>query len=162
MKFNTYLNKKFVYCDMDGVLCDWWKAFTAIGGRNGQGHVKLSSEEWKTIERAGEDFWTFMPWMKDGKKLWSYLNIHFNDVFILSSPTRDPLSRTGKKKWVRRELGSNVIVYLESNKGIYANKNSILIDDKKQNITDWEKNDGIGILHKSTESTIKKLESSLC
>ena len=43
-------------------------------------------------------------------------------------------------------------------KAKYANKDSILIDDRKQNIDHWIESGGIGILHTSAKDTIKQLK----
>jgi len=131
---------------MDGVLCDMDKALKDLG---------WNGKDWWTPIEGKEDFWINMPWMKDGKKLWKYLKQY--TTHILSSPSRDPMSRSGKKKWCKRELG-DVHVYLSNDKGTYADDRSILIDDREENITDWKKNGGIGILHKSASQTIKEIE----
>jgi len=96
-----------------------------------------------------------MPWTNDGKKLWSF--IKYKEPIILSTPSRSKVSKTGKIKWVKHNLGS-VQLILEENKEKYANKNSILIDDRNKNIVNWNANSGIGILHTSAIETIKKLK----
>jgi len=99
-----------------------------------------------------------MMWMKDGKKLWNFLKD--KNVEILSKPSKDKLSREGKRIWCKRELG-NVKVNLSRNKKTYAKPNHILIDDLEENIDPWTKAGGIGILHKNTDDTIKKLKKYL-
>ncbi|MFW6047538.1 MAG: hypothetical protein ACOCP4_07135 [Candidatus Woesearchaeota archaeon] len=41
---------------------------------------------------------------------------------------------------------------------MFANENSILIDDMEKNIKEWVSGGGIGILHRSYRKTIKELE----
>jgi hypothetical protein len=45
-----------------------------------------------------------------------------------------------------------------SQKGMFAIKGSVLIDDRKQNLDAWEAHGGIGILHTSAEDTINQLK----
>ena len=66
---------------------------------------------------------------------------------ICSTPklSRDNTSRLGKNLWVRNQLSPKpkVIFAYSANKKNYANKNSILIDDKKSNIEEWKSAGGI-------------------
>jgi hypothetical protein len=45
-----------------------------------------------------------------------------------------------------------------SQKGMFAIKGSVLIDDRQKNLDAWEKHGGIGILHTSAEDTINQLK----
>jgi hypothetical protein len=61
--------------------------------------------------------------------------------------------------WVRNhKLGVKLNLAYSKNKQKYAAPNHILIDDRKDNIEDWESKGGIGILHTSTENTIACLK----
>jgi len=96
-----------------------------------------------------------MYWKEDGKELWNFLK-KYDNVKILSKPSKDRLSKKGKIIWCKRELGVKPI--LSFKKSDYADKNSILIDDLKQNIDEWIQAGGIGILHKNTKNTIQQLK----
>ena len=48
--------------------------------------------------------------------------------------------------------------YSGSQKGAFAEKGSVLIDDRPKNIEAWENAGGIGIIHESAEKTIAKLK----
>ena len=54
--------------------------------------------------------------------------------------------------------GTTLILSPRANKQDYAKENSILIDDLKPTIDEWNAKGGIGILHTSAESTIKQLK----
>ena len=57
------------------------------------------------------------------------------------------------------KLGSPKIHFRSaSKKREFANKNSILIDDLKSNISAWNTSGGVGIHHKTTNSTIAQLK----
>ena len=60
---------------------------------------------------------------------------------------------------MKRNLpGAKLILAKRENKQNYVDKSNILIDDRPDNIAEWESNGGIGILHTSAASTIKKLK----
>ena len=171
-KFNLFENKKdyIIYCDMDGVLTDFEKSIKDgfLNDWNKKHKTKIKdgwafskkyniSKFWKNIELLGLEFWSNMSWMKDGKELWNY--IKDKNIKILSSPSQDKKSKEGKLIWCDREL--NLKPILSNNKERYADKNSILIDDLPKNINKWVDAGGIGILHKNTKTTIKKLKEIL-
>lgn len=143
---------------MDGVLVDFEKGYEELTGKNIRGqHIKGDADFWQPISDAGEDFWTNLEWMNDGKQLWSYIEKY--NPKLLSAPSREKSSRTGKEKWVEENL-PNVPLILKSadQKQLYASPKSILIDDRKDNIQRWNEAGGIGILHTSASDTIKKLK----
>jgi hypothetical protein len=153
-----------IYCDMDGVLVDFktgWENF--MGDKLGAPLIGAARTEfWKRfrnkIKEKGTtetDFWAELPWMKDGKALWSYIRPH--SPTILSAPTVNPESKVGKKIWLKNKVGS-VPAILDYDKSKYATPNSILIDDRKDFIDKWVASGGIGILHKNTSQTIKQLK----
>ncbi len=188
MKFDEFINENIfdkakykkipekqtdwkIYCDLDGVLCDFKKQLddTWLDKFNKENGTKIktgwefeeiygSKEFWENIGKVGLKFWSEMPWTKDGKKLWNF--IKDKNTEILSTPSKDKISRDGKKIWCKRELGDTNLI-LSYNKASNANPKSILIDDLKKNIEKWNKAGGIGILHKNTEDTLKKLKDIL-
>ena len=164
MNFKTYyeaiLNepKYNIYLDMDGVICNFGGAIKKVGVT-----VDLLNNDadkaWELIDGAGEEFWSDMDWMPDGKLLWNYIKKY--KPTILSAPSRNPQSKTGKRKWIDKELGKDVssIFVQKQDKQKYAAPYSILIDDHKKNISQWEEAGGIGILHSfNSEHTIKALK----
>jgi len=150
---NTY----HLFIDLDGVLVDFNKGYFDLTGLNISGHHYSSPQFFAPIKKAGIKFWNNLEWMSDGKELWSYIEKY--NPKLLSAPTRDYSSIVGKKLWVKRELpGFDLILRSASRKKEFAKPDSILIDDRESNINDWINSGGIGILHTSTEDTIKKLK----
>lgn len=151
-----------IYCDMDGVLTDFDNQFKRYVGVSPSVYDKThsQSEFWGEIEKAGIAYWIGMEWMPQGKKLWNYIK-NF-DVEILSAPSRSKLSVDGKKIWVKTMLKPtpklNLVRAVEKQK--FANPNSILIDDKEENVNQWISAGGIGILAKrdNIDSVIQKLK----
>jgi hypothetical protein len=151
-------SKYKIYCDMDGVLVDFEKGYKDLTGVDLKGkHVSNSQEFWDPITKAGEKYWSELEWTADGKALWKYISKYNPE--ILSAPSKDISSKTGKHIWVDRELGNvNLILKSAYQKQQYAKENSILIDDRADNIQRWKDAGGIGIHHTSTENTIKELK----
>lgn len=120
---------------MDGVLCDFIGGIKNLVGNNYKG--KITQDIWNKI--INEDgFWKNLKWEDGGKKIWN--TIKDNNPIILTSPAGDiKKCKKDKKKWIRKNLGKNVIVKFEKNKGKYASPSRILIDDRKNNISSWEK-----------------------
>jgi len=151
------MNNYRIFCDLDGVITDFNKAYEGISG------IKLSKDEhrndsefWEPIERAGYDFWVNMEWMPDGHILWDFISPY--NPTILSAPSRQNVSRVGKVDWVNRELpGTPLILRSAKHKKDFAAPDAILIDDRPDNVQGWIDAGGIGILHKSAEETINEL-----
>lgn len=154
---NTYK----VYCDMDGVLTDFeesWKSLN-VSDKTFREYEdeKGSPYAFAVLKRAGGiKFWSDMPWKKDGKELWNYIKKYHPT--LLTTPAQFDESKEGKEIWIKRELGEDIPFIFSKTKGEYAKPNRILIDDYQKKIDNWVENGGIGILHKSTEKTIKELK----
>ncbi len=150
MKFN-------IMVDMDGVLTDFNKKLSELLDKPVDQIEDFGNdpEIWKKIDKAGANFWSDMEWMTDGKELWGYLKKY--DPTILSSPSNHKNSIEGKKIWLKENL-PKIPYFIEKNKALYADTNTILIDDREKNIKKWEDAGGIGILHKNAKDTIKKLK----
>ena len=62
-----------IYCDMDGVLCDFKKHAEKTTGVSIAKWSNLSkSEKWGPI-KEDRYFWSTMPWMAGGKQLWNFI-----------------------------------------------------------------------------------------
>lgn len=182
--FEESQKEPLLFIDLDGVLTNFEKAFEEatqdtdeFPPANGMGPHEYEEAHgkdtfWRAIEAAGEEFWSDMEWMPDGRELWSYVS-QFNPT-ILSAPSRDPKCLTGKVKWLQKNIklpnydvqlkskrgwdGESKII-LNSNKGKYATgPNDILIDDTPKKIKMWQDAGGTGILHKSASDTIRQLK----
>lgn len=152
-----------IFVDMDGVLTNWEHQTKSLTGKTSEELQKEGGDPkmWGAIGEHGEDFWAKMPWTDDGKKLWNYLK-KFPQVSILSAPARSiPTSKTGKEKWIKRELGSDAkfILCRAVEKQNHANTNSILIDDMEKNVLQFKAKGGLAILHKNSEDTIRQLKA---
>lgn len=158
-----------LYCDLDGVLADFEAGISKVIGEpysaeKYESDAKYRGRMWQAVgdyQRSafGGELWLELPVLESGK-LWDHIKIH--DPEILSA-TGNPEyeAEPQKHKWVAKHLGSDVVVNLTrkaQDKARFAKPNHILIDDKQKALGPWEAAGGIGVLHTSAASTIKKLE----
>ena len=148
-----------LYCDLDGVLVNFEKGYVNLTGQKPPPYgIKYDAKAfWDPIAKAGAPFWVNLEWMPDGKALWNYIKPY--SPSILSAPSRDKSSGEGKTLWMNQNLpGVHLILKPASKKQELASPNSILIDDREDNIQRWKDAGGIGIRHTSTADTIKQLK----
>lgn len=158
--YESVLSNYQIFCDMDGVLCDF------VEGGNDLGFGSNEFDEdyfWDAVANTRGKFWEELEWTNDGYLLWDYL-LNFDPKIITTPASTDIYCRIGKIKWVEKELGDVDVLFSHEmedgshSKGYYADENSILIDDMVYNIEDWEENGGVGILYKSAGDTILQLK----
>jgi predicted kinase len=148
-----------VYCDMDGVLVDFERGYNDLTGKQTPGVDSTydKNDFWSAITKAGAKFWAELNWMSDGQQLWNYIK-QYNPK-LLTAPSREESSRIGKQEWIDNNLPSTPVIFKQAkDKKDLAEPNTILIDDREDNIQQWIDAGGIGIRHTSTASTIKQLQ----
>ena len=151
---------KKIYVDLDGVLTDFTKQLCELLGKPLDRDFDFGNDPkvWKKIDDAGEEFWSDMEWMSEGRELWEELKKH--NPTILTSPGRHKSSIEGKKKWLEKNI-PGIPFIIEEKKDKYADPNAVLVDDRKDNIKAWEEAEGTGILHKEVPETIGKLKNAM-
>lgn len=160
------MKKKQPYCDLDGVLADLEGAiretfpdFIDTPDNNG-----VKSEMWEKLflEQGEHLFADLKPYpnyydlVRTLDKIGPWILLS-----ALPNPNRGFTKEAlfGKMDWVDKYLDGQPAIYcLRSHKRFYA-KNSVLVDDNYENIDEWVKHGGIGILHKDYSSTIKELKA---
>lgn len=155
-------SKYKIYVDMDGVLTDWEKQFEKLFGvpvkTYEQEHGK--DKRYELVHKNSPNFYATMPWMKDGKVLYNFIKEFPTE--ILSHAT-DPECKQGKETWLSDHditLKQNLVQERED-KAKFATTNSILIDDREDNVNEFVNAGGVGILHKDATDTINKLKEIL-
>jgi len=173
MKFKQYLVESDgykVYVDLDGVIVDFVKGVKDRFDIDMNDHNQwddFKKENWDKVTSLGPKFWSDLPWTKDGKQLWNYVK-EYNPV-ILSAYPKNPGGKeqalSGKRDWLSHHINSNVakqaLLVRSEEKKKWAGDKAILIDDRKDNIQQWINAGGIGILHRNSNDTIKKLKEIL-
>ena len=75
--------KPRIYCDMDGVLCDFKKAAEKVTGMSiDKWSYASKTEKWQPIKDTPR-FWHTLPWMPGGRELWSFISSY--KPYILSA-----------------------------------------------------------------------------
>jgi hypothetical protein len=157
-----------IYCDMDGVLCDFESRFEHFTGMSPDqyrakaqkeyGDKKVDEKFWDIIDhQVGLRFWRGMSWMPEGRELWDYIKSY--KPILLTAPSWHNSSREGKQLWVNDHISGTSIIFKQANKkSDLAGPNKILIDDREDTIISWKAKNGIGILYKNTDQTINELK----
>jgi hypothetical protein len=156
---------------MDGVICDFLKAFEEKTGIAPEVYEATYGKDafWDIVESWGEELWENLDWMPDGQELWSYIQPH--NPIILSACEVGYQIR-GKTVWLRNNVGytdtpitnpsnwkgQSKITYHPDKWKFILNPGDILIDDTPKKINGWVAAGGNGILHKSASQTISKLK----
>jgi len=150
---------KIVYCDMDGVLVNFLgglhRALNAPYNYNPYPYkkgiwnmleaIKPFNETPVTFEQCNDccttSFWQNLEWMHDGRDILRVIldKFHPKQIYLLTTPMPNLESASGKMMWVN----DNLPVYLkhtiitQAPKSLLAKPNTLLIDDKDQNIDEF-------------------------
>lgn len=123
-----------------------------------------------------KDFWVNAEVMDGSLHLFKFCKHNFKNVEILSAvPSHSsvrreetgnefyPLPIEGKKEWLSKHFGSVKSNWTKNGKDKqkFADKNSILIDDKMDNIKHFNNAGGIGILFQNSKQVMEELEELL-
>jgi hypothetical protein len=148
-----------IYCDMDGVLCDFDERFEHFYGvQPREYYTEKGSKAFEVaVNEAGIDFWAKMNWMPGGQELWSIIGKY--KPYILTSPSKFQYAKEGKKLWIENNLNPQPKKVLFAQTGDKHSmmsadpKNSMLIDDYWPNLAPWKALGGIAIMHKDINKT---------
>ena len=157
-----------IFCDMDGVLCDFvrqWKAYFKEDPDTMRRRIGKPAFDEKLNAMDYKFWYTMKPMPGALEKLWPLIGKH--GARILSSPSDDPNnigtfntdSTNGKTAWVKKYLGSNVeVIFRKStNKQEFSAPNKILVDDLRRNIDQWNAKQGTGILFLNADQAVRDL-----
>lgn len=148
---------KKIFLDMDGVFVDFdggvrkkfnvdwhptdWSIPYATFGTT-------FKQFWKELDNAF--FWGELKWTEDGKRIRAIVE-PFKPTILTAAMM--PYAMPGKMQWLKREWPDVVndkrvlIAGGHSAKQSVAGPDKILIDDKNENIDEWEAAGGMGILY---------------
>ena len=151
-----------LYLDMDGVLCNFDKAYRVYDPEK---------SDRKRFRQAVMDYHIFedLEFMHDAQELLNHVS-RLNDVtveILTSMGTFDVVQGNAAKFQKIKWLNSKNIPYKpnfvrsKEEKAQYATPESILIDDSIGCITPFNRANGNGILHTSAKETIVVLDSTI-
>eukprot|EP00472_Partenskyella_glossopodia_P001150 CAMPEP_0197542680 /NCGR_PEP_ID=MMETSP1318-20131121/67836_1 /TAXON_ID=552666 /ORGANISM="Partenskyella glossopodia, Strain RCC365" /LENGTH=303 /DNA_ID=CAMNT_0043101965 /DNA_START=331 /DNA_END=1239 /DNA_ORIENTATION=- len=94
-------NPPDVFCDLDGVLCDFEKQCEVVlkepvNQIQQRGDSKEISRMWQTLQNT-KGFYANLPWMKHGKALWNIIS-RFNPTILTGCP-RGEWAQPQKRFW---------------------------------------------------------------
>ena len=156
-----------IYLDMDGVIADFDKRFKDISGMDPREFEdKYGTKEfWNLIDEENKvKFWVGIPEMPGAKALVDYVKKY--NFELLTSPSAKKQSYLGKLLWIRNHkdlFGGKPRVNFKRAKEKHEVKSDlqttdILIDDREDTISRWNKAGGTGIHYKTASQVINDLK----
>lgn len=127
-------------------------------------------EFWAPINYGREEFWEnldLLPWFKE---LVEFVEEHSSEWHIVSAPSKCPTSYNGKVRAFKKVFGNDFDRFiLTPHKSLFAKSNTILIDDRDENVEKFIQAGGQGIVfptignsrHAHRDFPISRLEISL-
>jgi len=145
------------FIDMDGVLVDFVGGAQAFYGRKLDPYpagdfdivkaLGMSSREfWNGLD---ESYWANLPMLPDAALLLQLLEQSFGtmNLCLLTSPSRDPRSLSGKLRWIQKHLKKFERRFLIGPpKEFCAHPGSILFDDSDGNVDQFRRAGGAAVL----------------
>lgn len=112
---------------------------------------------WNTID-AQDDFWHELEFLPDAIKIIDIVSKIDPDFCIVTSPSLSDECYSGKVYTIRKLLGSRFNnFFINSEKYRLAKPNTVLIDDKEENVEKFISNGGNGILYPARHNSSHKL-----
>lgn len=174
------------FWDLDGVLADFdqhmdrlWPERPSVVTNARTEHLTEDARHTKraTYDRlaACDGFYAQLPWVPGMREVWTAFQqqVAPQHSWVLSAvpsfrhrPDAEVLmvrSTAEKQRWVAAELAPHVaperslIVRGSEQKIRHVTPVGVLIDDRPENIADWEQHGGIGVLHESPEATLREI-----
>ncbi|KKM80651.1 hypothetical protein LCGC14_1337740 [marine sediment metagenome] len=145
-----------VFLDLDGVLVDFRRGVCEAFGRKDTSNNWTFWENWEGVTNRDVDakcdifFWNLLDWTPDGTGIEHAVREKFGEenIYLLTTPMPNVGSGTGKLRWIKRCMpwvyDRTIISYAP--KHLFANPDTLLIDDKDQNIEEFQAAGGQGIL----------------
>ena len=122
-----------MYCDLDGVLCDFDKGVMDLTGRPPE--ALAVAQMWRAVRgmrsnggakgssaKAGGGFFDSLEWAKGGRELWEAIK-PFSPVILTGIPQNgESWAARQKRQWCARHLGPDVRVVccMSRDKGLYV------------------------------------------
>ena len=174
-----------IYCDMDGVICDFEKQFeTLTNTPPSEFESKNGTKEfWNVIIKEKEEFWSTMQPMPefeyfkkevnsittDGRFSLKFLTSTSAGQILRNFPRQEAIDyikniEFGKRSWLRSHwTGPVSIIFSDSgkSKAKHATPNSILIDDLSPNIEAFIAAGGNGIIFTDAHQAIDELKAKI-
>lgn len=168
-----------VFLDMDGVLVDFRRGICEAFDRDDPSTSWEFWENWKGVTTkdvsnvCNIDFWVNLNWTSDGMCIYQTIRRKFlvKDIYLLTTPMPNFNSYTGKVLWVSQHMPvfNKQLIITPAPKSLLAGSDTLLIDDKDENIEEFVAAGGQGILvpapynelHGWLDKTLQVVKNSL-
>lgn len=151
---------KTIFLDLDGVITDFVGGVCrAFNKPNPYPSLTQDYTFWNawpeiSIKKVDTvctiDFWANLNWAHGGHDILRMVLDHFKpeQVYLVTRPMPNPGSYTGKAFWVQKHLPkySKRLIITQAPKSLLAKPDTLLIDDKDENVDEFVKAGGKAIL----------------
>ena len=166
------------YFDMDGVIVNFnlmapnSSTFNHPSETLDEAVRAAKTQFWLTVEQ-NPNFWRDIPMIPKADYMLSVAH-EYGEIFVLSKTPGAKHFVGGqnyvnfvadeKRKWIATHLpyffDKEHVIICDSSKGklIKPTFDDILVDDRQENIADWIKHGGRGILFRSAQDTVDKIQ----
>ena len=151
-KFNKEKNTIFV--DMDGVIADFDKFLFDKMGRTFPHNIGPAEDVlmWDFLQNVDRLYWHLPPTEYAFELMDMVLSTGANVEILTAIPRRTAIlgAEKDKRDWMIKYFGNAIKVNIgpfSKDKWKHAKAGDILIDDRPDNIDEWNAAGGIGILH---------------
>ena len=158
-----------IYFDMDGVLADFdrgVKELCHIEPRDQGSFIGPDYDMWGKIRQVGHFYSKLKP-MEGAVELFQLLYDKYGDkceiLTGIPRPDKGIVDAADDKiNWIKKYLPYGVVVNIvyRADKKYYAKPGTILIDDLKSTILEWNEAGGLGIHHTSVPNTLSVLKEN--
>ena len=158
-----------IYFDMDGVLADFDRGVRELCGMEAfdQGGRSPAEDDimWDAIRKV-DHFYDRLELMPGAKEMFDAVyGVYGDRCEILTGIPKEKrgivTAAEDKISWMKRILSDKVkvnICYRAEKIDRCTGPETVLIDDLKKNIDEWQEAGGTGILHVSAEETMKEMK----
>jgi hypothetical protein len=135
-----------IYLDMDGLVADYKAGLEDTAKELGVS-IDDGKAIWNKINSNPVEWWSNLKPIPEGMKIFNA--VKDKEPSILSSAGTKEETKQGKLAWLKKNglspyLKEIVFTNNKSAKKKYAKGNDILIDDRSDNVADWEMAGGTG------------------
>jgi hypothetical protein len=163
-----------VYLDIDDTLTNYSERLKSMIIDDPETGEKRPIKASDTVDNL--EFWSSAKWLPGAEEMVNYIKNNFDKVEILSAvPELSKAKQAetgerfwnapiiGKEDWLEDNIGKIKTNWVRSGsqKAAFARPNTILIDDKPENIRAFQKAGGIGILYDNPSNVIAQLQTLL-
>jgi len=147
-----------IYLDMDGLVVDYKAGLEDTAKELGVS-IDDGKAIWNKINSNPVEWWSNLKPIPEGMKIFNA--VKDKEPSILSAAGTNELTKQGKLEWLRKNglapyLKEIIFVNNKSSKKKYAKGGNILIDDRPDNVAEWEMEGGTSFLFQNNANQIIK------